>query len=136
MFFLKRKKIQNKEEKGKEKKEEKKEEKKIEKKEEKKEEKPFVFSSAAFLIKKPSISEKATALSEQNKYVFAVEKRANKKLVKQGIESIYKVKVSKVSILNQKGKRKRIRGIMGKRPDFKKAIVTLKKGHSIEVVPK
>ena len=84
-------------------------------------------------IVSPVITEKATMLSEQNKVVFRVAKDATKPQIAEAIESLFKVSVVKVNTLNVKGKTKRFRGIMGRRSDVKKAIVTLAEGQSIDI---
>ena len=81
----------------------------------------------------PKITEKATSLSEHNKIVFQVHKGASKNIIKKSIEKLFKVNVIKVNTINTKGKRKLVRGKMTKKPNFKKAIVTLKKGQSIDL---
>ena len=84
-------------------------------------------------IKFPVITEKATILSEQNKTVFKVNKNANKKTIKKNIEKIFKVNVVKVNIINKKTKRKIKQGKLATKTGYKKAIVTLKKGQSIDL---
>ena len=81
----------------------------------------------------PVITEKATILSDQNKTVFKVDNSANKKIIKKNIEKIYKVKVLKINILKVKSKEKVIRGKKSSKTGYKKAIVTLKKGQSIDL---
>ena len=81
----------------------------------------------------PLITEKSTLLSEQNKVVFKVAENATKDEIAAAVESLFKVNVVKVNTLVQKGKTKRFRGIMGRRVDIKKAIVTLAEGQSIDV---
>jgi large subunit ribosomal protein L23 len=81
----------------------------------------------------PMITEKATYLSELNKVVFRVAKDATKDEIAEAIEQLFKVKVLKVNTLNVKGKTKIWRGRRGRRPDVKKAIVTLAEGQSIDV---
>lgn len=81
----------------------------------------------------PLITEKATLLSELNKVVFKVPLTANKDEIKAAVEALFKVKVTAVNTIRQKGKTKRFRGIRGKRSDIKKAIVTLAEGQSIDV---
>jgi large subunit ribosomal protein L23 len=85
------------------------------------------------IIVKPVISEKSTGLLEDNKYTFWVSTDANKVEVKQAVENLFKVKVEKVNTMNVKGKRKRVRQFVGKTPDRKKAIVTLREGDKIEI---
>ena len=84
-------------------------------------------------IKSPVITEKATILSEQNKTVFKVNRSANKKTIKKNIEKIFKVNVIKVNIINKKTKRKIKQGKLATKTGYKKAIVTLNKGQSIDL---
>jgi large subunit ribosomal protein L23 len=81
----------------------------------------------------PVITEKATLLSEQNKVVFQVSADATKDEIAAAIEALFKVNVTKVNTLNVKGKTKRFRGIVGRRADVKKAVVTLAEGQSIDI---
>ena len=81
----------------------------------------------------PMITEKATLLSEQNKVVFQVALDATKEEIAVAVEELFKVKVTKVNTLVQKGKTKRFRGRPGRRTDMKKAIVTLQEGQSIDI---
>src|SRR5580692_9758692 len=81
----------------------------------------------------PIITEKATLLSEHNKVVFKVAKDATKDEIAQAVEALFKVNVTKVNTLVVKGKTKRFRGIMGRRNDVKKAVVTLAAGQSIDI---
>ena len=81
----------------------------------------------------PAITEKATSLSEFNKVVFKVHKTANKKSIKKSVEKIFKVNVTKINVINLKGKTKFVRGRKSSKPGYKKAIVTLKKGQSIDL---
>ena len=85
------------------------------------------------VIVSPSITEKATYLSEQNKVVFKVNKNASKDTIKRSVEKIFKVNVIKINTINLKGKTKIVRGKKAKKPNFKKAIITLKKGQSIDL---
>ena len=84
-------------------------------------------------IRCPIITEKATILSEQNKTVFRVHDKANKKNIKKNIEKLFKVNVVKINIINQKTKIKMKQGKKSYKPGYKKAIVTLKKGQSIDL---
>ena len=84
-------------------------------------------------IIRPIITEKATILSEQNKSVFKVHKKANKKNIKKNIEKLFKVNVIKINIINLKSKIKFKQGKLSKKSGYKKAIVTLKKGQSIDL---
>ena len=72
-------------------------------------------------------------MSEQNKTVFKVHKNANKKIIKKNIEKLFKVKVIKVNIINKKTKIKMRQGKVSKKTGYKKAIVTLKKGQTIDL---
>ena len=81
----------------------------------------------------PVITEKATLLSEHNKVVFRVAADATKDEIAHAVEALFKVNVTKVNTLNVKGKTKRFRGIMGRRSDVKKAVVTLAEGQSIDI---
>jgi len=84
-------------------------------------------------IVSPVITEKATTLSEFNKIVFRVHKGASKNSIKKSIEKIFKVNVIKINTINLKGKTKLVKGKKSSRPGYKKAIVTLKKGQSIDL---
>ena len=85
------------------------------------------------VILKPLVTEKATQLSEYNKMVFAVPVNASKLEVKSSIEKIFSVKVKTVNTIVLKGKLKRFKGILGKRSNLKKAIVTLAPGNTIDL---
>lgn len=85
------------------------------------------------VILSPVITEKATAVSEANQVIFKVAGGANKADIKNAVESLFDVKVKAVNTLVRKGKRKVFRGIRGQQSDFKRAIVTLEEGHSIDV---
>ena len=84
-------------------------------------------------IRNPIITEKATILSEQNKTVFKVHEKANKKVIKKNIEKLFKVNVVKINIINQKTKIKMRQGKKSFKGGYKKAIITLKKGQSIDL---
>ena len=84
-------------------------------------------------ILSPVVTEKSTNLSEQNKIVFKVHQKANKKNLKKNIEKIFKVKVTKINIINRKTKLKIRQGKKSYKTGYKKAIVTLKKGQSIDL---
>jgi large subunit ribosomal protein L23 len=87
------------------------------------------------ILKHPRITEKATALAEKSQYVFKVVPDATKQEIKYAVEQIFKKKVARVNTLNVTGKKKRERtASFGKRPDWKKAIVTLKEGEKIDLV--
>ena len=84
-------------------------------------------------ILSPILTEKSTNLSEQNKIVFKVISSANKKSLKKNIEKIFKVDVVKINIINKQNRTKLTRGRKVKVSGFKKAIITLKKGQSIDL---
>ncbi len=81
----------------------------------------------------PVITEKSTMASEHNQVVFKVAGTATKPEIKAAVEALFNVKVDGVNTLVRKGKQKRFRGIIGRQKSFKKAIVTLAEGHSIDV---
>jgi large subunit ribosomal protein L23 len=81
----------------------------------------------------PIITEKATALSENNQVVFKVTKTATKPQIKAAVEKLFDVKVKSVNTMNTEGKKKVFKGRRGQRSDVKKAIVTLESGQSIDV---
>ncbi len=89
----------------------------------------------AMKIKHPWITEKVGHLVDLGKYAFLVDKKINKPQVAKAIESIYGVKVLSVNIINKKEKIKSLGRSKGKVPGHKKAIVTLEKGHKIDVMP-
>lgn len=82
----------------------------------------------------PVITEKATMASEHNQVMFRVALDASKPQIKAAVENLFSVKVKAVNTLRVKGKVKRFRGIRGRRPDWKKAIITLEDGQSIDVL--
>lgn len=85
------------------------------------------------ILRQPRISEKSMSLTEGNKYTFVVDPRANKTEIKQAVEQIFKVKVLKVNTIRVKGKQVRRRNTVGRKPEIKKAIVTLRPGDKIEI---
>jgi large subunit ribosomal protein L23 len=84
-------------------------------------------------ILSPMVTEKSTNLSEQNKIIFKVPTGANKINLKKNIEKIFKVNVTKINIINKQNRTKLTRGKKVKVSGFKKAIITLKKGQSIDL---
>jgi large subunit ribosomal protein L23 len=87
------------------------------------------------VIETASLTEKASILTEkQNKYVFRVRPHANKIQIKQAVERLFQKKVVDVNTCNYTGKQKRVRGPIGRRPHWKKAIVTLAEGEKIDLV--
>ena len=81
----------------------------------------------------PMVTEKSTNLSDMNKVVFKVPESANKKNLKKNIEKIFKVNVTKINIINKQNRTKITRGKKVRVSGFKKAIITLKKGQSIDL---
>ncbi len=79
-------------------------------------------------------TEKGSFQAESNKYIFSVRKTANKIQIKKAVEDIYKVKVTGVNTQVMPGKLKRVRAQLGRTPDWKKAVVTLKEGQKIDLV--
>ncbi len=84
------------------------------------------------VLRRPIITEKNTALQEQNKYAFEVAGKANKPQVKQAVEKAFKVKVVGVNVLTVPGKTRRVGRRQVKTASWKKAVVTLKAGQKIE----
>jgi large subunit ribosomal protein L23 len=93
------------------------------------------MSDSHEIIETASLTEKSTILSEkQNKYVFRVRPSANKIQIKQAVERLFQKKVVHVNTCNYSGKLKRVRGPIGRKAHWKKAIVTLKEGEKIDLV--
>ncbi len=85
------------------------------------------------IIRSPLVSEKATFISQFNYYVFKVSPNSKKSEIKEAIEKIFNVKVKSVNTLNQKGKKKKFKNIVGTRANTKKAFVKLKEGDTIDM---
>ena len=85
------------------------------------------------VIVRPIVSEKSYAGLERNTYTFLVDPRANKTEIKEAVQAVWDVRVVSVNTLNRRGKVKRRRFTKGRRPDEKRAIVTLAEGDSIEI---
>ena len=85
------------------------------------------------VILSPVVTEKATAASEKNKVVFKVRNDATKIEIKNAVEKLFEVKVTRVNTLTRKGKNKMFKGRPGKQGDVKKAIVTLAEGQTIDI---
>lgn len=85
------------------------------------------------VIKAPLITEKGSLVAEQNQVIFKVAIDATKPQIKAAVEKLFDVKVKSVNTLVQKGKTKRFKGVLGRRSDVKKAVVTLVEGHTIDV---
>ena len=77
------------------------------------------------ILLRPLVTERSTEMMEEGKYVFAVDKRANKIQVAQAVAEIFNVKVVSVNTMNVTGKKKRVGRSVGRRPSYKKAIVKL-----------
>jgi len=91
------------------------------------------YGNAYRVLVKPLITEKATGLGVENKYIFAVEKKSNKIEIAKAIDEIYGIKPVSVNVINMKGKKSRYGKITGKRKDWKKAIIELPKGKTIKI---
>lgn len=93
-----------------------------------------IYSNTFFnFIKYPIITDKTTRLLEINQYTFTVDSDINKQLIKKAIEHIFHVKVKSVNTLHPPVKKRRIKNITGKRPHYKRAIITLAQGSSIDL---
>ncbi|MDD5145804.1 MAG: 50S ribosomal protein L23 [Candidatus Pacebacteria bacterium] len=90
----------------------------------------------ANILESPHITEKATDLSEKNQYVFKVFSKTNKKEIKNAVEEIYKVDVISVNIINIPDKKRRLGRTLGWKSGYKKAIVGIKAGQKIELMPR
>jgi len=86
------------------------------------------------VVRRALLTEKSTLMREHNKYVFEVDRRAGKPEIKAAVEELFKVSVVDVRTANVQGKVKRLGRYAGKRPDWKKAIVTLAEGSSIDLL--
>ena len=89
--------------------------------------------NARDILIKPIVTEKSTALMAEGKYTVKVPLKANKYQIRDAVEEIFNVKVAAVSTMRMEGKKKRMGRFEGKRSDWKKAIVTLKEGETIEL---
>ena len=95
--------------------------------------KKFISDEKAFsIIHKPMLTEKSTNLNQFNQYTFLVDKNSNSYDIRQAIEKIFKVKVTKVNTSILRGKLKSFKGSIGYKKDIKKAIVTLADGNTID----
>jgi large subunit ribosomal protein L23 len=86
------------------------------------------------VILRPLVTEKSTILAGQNQYAFRVARAANKLQIKEAVELAFSVEVKAVNVMNVRGKSKRYRMGTASAPDWKKAVVTLKPGHKIELI--
>ena len=89
----------------------------------------------ADLVRRPIVTEKATLLLEQNKYVFDVFLKATKPEIKAAIESLFDVKVTSVNTSRPPRKKRRVGKFLGYKPQYKRAIITLAEGDSITLFP-
>ena len=87
---------------------------------------------AMSILKKPITTEKSTNLQQYNQYTFMVAKNSTSNEIKQAVETLFKVKVTKINTSINRGKMKSFKGTYGFRKDFKKAIITLKEGNTID----
>ncbi len=85
------------------------------------------------VLRRPLVTEKGTYLQEQNKYLFEVAINANKPQIKQAVEKAFDVTVKSVNLMTVAGKKKRYGRAITKRPDWKKAVITLKEGDKIQI---
>ena len=86
------------------------------------------------VILRPLVTEKSTILAGQNQYAFKVHRSANKLQIKDAVELAFNVEVKAVNVMNVRGKSKRFQMGQASAPDWKKAVVTLKPGHKIELI--
>jgi large subunit ribosomal protein L23 len=91
------------------------------------------IANARDVLLRPVISEKSYRLVDEGKYTFLVAPDANKTQIRQAVEEVFRVRVTGVNTLNRPGKRRRTRYGWGKRPDTKRAVVTLAEGDRIDV---
>ena len=92
------------------------------------------YKEAYRILRRPLVTEKATDLAQNSQYTFEVVRNANKVEIGKAIESVFDVHVTNVRTLNMRGKIKKYRGREGKTSDWKKAVVSLRKGEKIEVI--
>ncbi len=85
------------------------------------------------ILKSPHITEKATDLAKDNRYIFKVYEKANKPEIKKSVEKLYDVDVLSVKIIKVAPKKRIFKGIRGERKGYKKAVVEIKKGQKIEI---
>ena len=91
------------------------------------------LNKAKSIIYSPMVTEKSTMISQFNQFCFKVDTNSNAKEIKLAIQKLFKVKVNKVNIVNVLGKTKTFKGTVGKRSNFKKAIVTLAQDNTIDL---
>jgi len=98
--------------------------------------KPVSSASAWRVLDFPHITEKASWLAEKNQYIFRVKEGVNKSEIKKALSNLYNIDVLKVRIINIPRKKRRLRRTEGWKKGYKKAVVTIKKGQEIEILPK
>ena len=92
------------------------------------------MKTAREIVLRPLITEKGSRLKTvSNQYLFQVDREANKIQIKKAVEEIWNVRVTDVRTIHMRGKKKRMGRFEGRRPDWKKAVVTLKQGETIEL---
>lgn len=101
-----------------------------------KKERKTEVSDAYRILKYPHITEKAAALTEKNQYVFKVYPEANKTEIKKAIQNLYGVDVISVKIINIPRRQRRLGKVWGWRAGYKKAVVRVKEGQKIEIMPR
>ncbi len=94
----------------------------------------ITHDAACDVILSPVVTEKSSAGAEVNQVTFRVPLTATKPVIRAAVETLFDVQVKSVNTLRQSGKTKRVRGRPGRRSDYKKAIVTLEDGHSVDVM--
>ena len=87
------------------------------------------------IIKNPIITEKATMLSAQRKYMFLVKDHATKPEIRKALEHIYKINVENIQVINTRPKPRRMGINIGKKSGYRKAIITVKEGQKLDVLP-
>ncbi len=92
-------------------------------------------ADAAAILVRPIVTEKSTVMGEDRKYAFEVRPSAGKHDVLRAVEAMFHVEVARVNIMNVRGKPRRFGRFRGYRSDWKKAVVTLREGHSIDIYP-
>jgi len=111
--------------------------KEVKQEEQKKEEKPYTARGLNLsILKKPWITEKSVTMSREGKYMFLVPLRSSSFEIKKAAEALYNVKVVSVNIVNIKEKKRRLGRTMGTIPGYRKAILKLQKGQSIDILPR
>ena len=87
------------------------------------------------VVKRPVVTEKTTTSNNDHAYVFEVDLRATKHDIRAAVEELFNVKVARVNTAVMQGKRKRFGRVQGKRSNWKKAVVTVREGHTINLFP-